>query len=66
MYIAFLLLGAVLQTSGCITTEQSYEATRNPAYVQEVERELKTDEDWERWNYQQKHNRNATIIIPGH
>ncbi len=48
---------------GCVTTEESYRATRDPGYTQEVENQLKTPEDRDRWHKIQKHNRNAFIIL---
>ncbi|VGO15841.1 hypothetical protein PDESU_04428 [Pontiella desulfatans] len=59
LFMALLLI--VVQ--GCVTTEESYEASRDLGYTQEVERELKTEEDWERWRKQQRRNKNAIIVI---
>ena len=53
----------ILSTTGCITTEDSYETTRDPIRAQGMERELKTDDDWAQWNKMKKHNNRALFII---
>ena len=50
-------------SSGCVTTESSREYTRDLENRVEVESQLKTEEDWQRWRKMQEHNENATIII---
>ena len=60
---AFIALLILIMAQGCVTTDESYRATRDPGYTQEVENQLKTPEDWERWHKLQKHNRNAFIIL---
>lgn len=62
-HIALLVSTFLIQMTGCITTEESYEETRDLTFQQEIERELKTEEDWERWHKQKKHNKNATVIL---
>ena len=57
------VLLTLIMGQGCVTTDESYENTRDPHYTQEVENELKTEEDWENWRKLQKHNKNAVIML---
>lgn len=65
MKSGLILISSIFLLQGCITTDESYEQTRDPFYAQDTEQELKTEEDWARWQKQQQHNNNAHIFVPG-
>lgn len=62
-YLLAMAFPPVLLQS-CATTDKAYEQTYDPFYAQDTEQQLKTEEDWARWQNQQKQNNTAILIIP--